>query len=319
MSDEPDLKVVCKVALGVFVFSALASVAQHFDSLPDFGGARVVARETGRTVALGSSPVGAANTLIMGFLACFAMTTALRLNNFWGLAFVAFTILLGVGWYYTGTRSALYAAGVGAVLLLPLLRGRVLVEVLVAILVVGGLGGFFIVNSGSRFTTTVDNDRSASGRVVKWKVALAIGMDNLELGTGYGTFVAIAPSYLPKVDVSDQDGWLDATVALSNQIHNDFLRVWQEFGVIALAMYLLLIVMSSVNFLSAYFRSNDPWLRGISLALFASLVGYATHSFFHNSLNVTYALWILAGFSIAIAKVTTASSEDARASATRQA
>ena len=314
ISDETDLKVVGKVALGVFVFSALASVAQHYDSVPDFGGARESARDYGRTVALSRSPVAAANTLIMGFLACFAMATALRLHNFWGLAFAAFTILLSVGWYFTGTRSALYAAVVGMLLLLPLMRGRVLMETLVAVLVIGGLVGNFVLNSGGRLTTTVDNDRSASGRIVLWKVALAIGMDNLELGTGYGTFSTISPDYLPEVDVSDQDRWLDAEVILSGQVHNDFLRLWQESGIIALASYLLLMVMSSVNFLSAYFRSDDPWLRGISLALFACMVGYAVHSFFHNSLNVTYTLWFLAGFSIAIAKVTTGSSEENRVS-----
>ena len=145
---------------------------------------------------------------------------------------------------------------------------------------------------------------------MKWKVGLAVATDNLLLGTGYGTFAAVAPDYLPEVDVSEQAGWLDVDSALESQVHNDFIRVWQEFGIIGLAAFLAVAGLSAFNLLRAYFRADDPWMRGISLAVFAALVGYLVHSFFHNSLNVSFAFWGLAGFSIAIAKVTAARAED---------
>lgn len=307
--DEADLRMVAKVVLGVFIFSALASVSQHSPWVPDFISLAGEVRDE-RTVGLTRSPVSAANTLVMGFLATFAMMTALRLSSFWGLAFLVFTILIGPGWYYTGTRSALFAAAVGVVLLLLMLRGRVLAEVLVAVLLFGGVLGYFLVSSGNRYTQTSSTNASAAGRVVKWKVGAAVAMDNFMLGTGYGTFTDVAPDYLSEVDVSEHAGWLDIESALQNQVHNDFLRVWQEFGIIGLAAFLVVAGLSSVNLLRAYFRTDSPWMKGISLAVFAALVGYLVNSFFHNSLNVSFALWGLAGFSIAIAKVTAARTED---------
>lgn len=305
IDDKNDLKMVGKVVIAVFLFSGIAAALQGIPDLPYFTIGPDPDDYSDRAIALTHSPVQAANVLVVGFLASFAMMTALRLNNFWGVAFTFAVVVLGVGWFYTFTRSALFGTAAGVVVIIPMLRGRVRLEVLAGVIIFGGLLGALILGMGGRFTETAAEDQSAASRIILWKVGLAAAKDNMLFGTGYGSFTLIAHRYLPEVDVSDQDAWLDITEVLANEVHNDFLRVWQEFGIIALIVYILLLLAIVVNALRAFFRAkDDPWMRGISMAVLAALVGYAVNSFFHNYLHVSYMLWALAGFSIALVKVT---------------
>ncbi len=310
IKDRYDLKVVGKIAIAVFVFSGITALLQGYGGL-EFTAIRDPDDFDGRIVALTKTPVRAANTLLLGFLVCFAMVVSLKVDNFWGLVYLAFTALLMAGWYYTYTRSALFGAAAGVVAVIPFLRGRVLKDIFVSVLVIGGLLGALLVASGGRYTRTPSDDRSAAARVVQWKVGTAIALDNLAFGTGYGTFAAVAPEYLPQVDVSAQDAWFNAEDALTKAVHNDFIRVWLEFGSGTLLFYVLLYAFIARNLIRAYVATDDPWLRGAALGAFAALAGYAVNSSFHNYLNVSYALWLIAGFSIALLKVLAPGSEAA--------
>lgn len=311
INDKFDLKLVGKVAVTVFALSALAALLQGLPDMPSFTAVGADPEDfDGRAVGLTRSPIQAANTLVIGFLIVFAMSTSLKLDNFWGVFFFGLVILTGLGWFYTFTRSAMFGVAAGLAATIPLLRGRVRTEVFVAAVLVVAVVASAVVISQSRFSKTASNDRSAASRLVLWKVGLAIARDNLSFGTGYGTFSDVAPNYLGSVDVSEQEFWFDTeeTVRIA-PVHNDYLRVWQEFGTAAAIVFLLITAFTALNALRAYARTDDPWLRGATVGIFAALVGYSVNSFFHNYLNVSYALWILAGLSIALVKITHVSAE----------
>ena len=298
--DSDDLKLVGKVALVVFLFSAAAAISQHYPWIPDF---KALSYAKYRSIGLSSSPIQAANVLVTGFLVAYGMLVALKLDKAWGVVFLMFTAIMGLAWYFTGTRSALFAVVAAVLISLPLLRGRVLKEMLVAVVVVGSVAGLVVLSSGGRYTQTTD--KSAASREALWKVAFVIALDRPLLGGGHGSFRILAPQYWERVDLAEFDEkWNSRVIVSSTQVHNDFLRVWAEYGVLSLIAFLLMAVGASINLIKAHFRATDPWLKGASLGVFVALIGYLVNSGLHNYLTVTYVFWGLAGLSIALANVT---------------
>jgi len=86
-------------------------------------------------------------------------------------------------------------------------------------------------------------------------------------------------------------------------IHNDFLNMWVSYGTLALLLYLWLYVAILRNFINSYRSSKNQFIRGLSVGLAAALIAYAVNAFYHNLMDTIPLLWILAGFSLAVAKL----------------
>ena len=132
-------------------------------------------------------------------------------------------------------------------------------------------------------------------------------MDNPVFGIGASQFKTVSPQYASKVDPSllkweEKTYWGYRTLG-NEEVHNDFLDIWVSYGTIALIIYLWIIFAVLRNFLYAYRTSNSRFVIGLSLGLAAGLIAYLVNSFYHNCLQTLPFFWILAGFSMAVAKL----------------
>jgi O-antigen ligase len=158
---------------------------------------------------------------------------------------------------------------------------------------------------GNRYTLGADEDSSASGRYVLWEIGLQVALDNPILGVGHNVFTTLAPDYADEIDSETLERQKAAEVIGVYEPHNDFLNVWLSFGTIGLLLYLAIFYLTGKNFLSAFNTSESPLIKGLALGSAGALLAFAVNSSFHNLLDSTLTLWLLAGFSVALANIAT--------------
>jgi O-antigen ligase len=104
-------------------------------------------------------------------------------------------------------------------------------------------------------------------------------------------------------------------------VHNKYLLVWAETGPWGMVVFILLILAGLSTTVRLIFNKNaPPHLVTLSLALFASLVGYA-----QNMISESFAtrqraqfLWLLLALLVGVYKLTVAESQNERAVVGRQ-
>lgn len=311
-----DMRLVGKITIGALVLSAAAAVLQHLNYMgipaPAIIGSGL---RGGRSLGLNSSPVDVANHLLIGFLMLWGLLAAYTLERREGRLIIFLLLVTALGWFFTYTRSSLYAAVIGMAITVPFLRGRVRKEVILVSLALLPVIFFVLLKDNNRYSAPISRDNSAASRLVLWQVGIDIAKDYPALGVGYRAYGLVAPRYLDKVVLTDDirelggDFQGESTLAQRYPVHNDFLRVWLSFGVPALLVYVIFIAGIAITSLKAYFRAADPWMMGAALGLFSALAGYTANSMLHNALDSTTTLWILAGLSMVMLRISSAKSE----------
>jgi O-antigen ligase len=220
-------------------------------------------------------------------------------------------VLIVLAAYFTYTRSALLALLLGLMALVLFLKTRIRGEIILAILVlfVGFASLMGLLESGRYLggRTEVQQDESYISRQIVWQAGIAAATDNPILGIGGDQFKKVSPQYASSVDptllsLEEERYW--SYRSLGNiEPHNDFLMVWVSYGTPALLAYLWLIVAVLRNFLYAYRESDKRFIKGLSAGLAAALVAYGVNAFYHNVLSTLPLFWILAGLSVATAKL----------------
>jgi len=155
--------------------------------------------------------------------------------------FVAFGVMaltIFACWFSRGERrTALWLAG--------------LVVALVVVFLLGQRAGFL------HFGIT-----SLESRLDYWRGAVAIAKDHPWVGTGPGTFGSIYPKY--KTALSEE----------AQVVHNNFLQMWSDSGVLAFVAYALLwIVTVRDSFRLARQRAGDA----AAMAVCGALAGWTVH------------------------------------------
>lgn len=269
----------------------------------------------GRSVGLSENPMLLLSGLILVFFPLIGILLTRGVPKPGGRYLVAVLVLLGTALYFTLTRSWAYSA-VAAIAVMALALGGRLRKELLILLLVGGLAFWYLADlSGSRYSVGTDND-TAAARTVLWSAGLNIALDHPFLGIGYSQFRQVSSEYADTIDPALRKH-LGAGAALGrDNPHNDYLYVWLSSGIAALAMYGLMLIHSGANFLGAARRLQDPLLKGIAIGGLGALVAFAVNSFFQNLFQSTLTLWLLAGLSLALAKLAQAP-ECSRAEATR--
>ena len=126
-----------------------------------------------------------------------------------------------------------------------------IVATLVVVFLVGQHAGFL------HFGT-----RSLESRMDYWRGAVAIIRDHPWVGTGPGTFGSIYPKY--KTAVTEE----------AQAVHNNFLQMWSDSGVLAFVAYILLwIVAVRDAFRLARQRAGDA----AAMAVCGALAGWTVH------------------------------------------
>jgi putative inorganic carbon (hco3(-)) transporter len=189
----------------------------------------------------------------------------------------------------TFSRGAVIGAGmvIAAVLLA---RGRVLFGAV-------ALAGMFLLNAAPQLLpdSMVDRmaqtsnehdesqlDNSSETRLILWKAAIAITMNNPIFGTGFGTFKVLKGQYT-EVDVPESDN------------HNMFLYISSQMGIPALLVFLLIFVYTAFLGMRLHAKAQDGFTRTIGLgAVSVSAAVFGINMFGSRmvDLNVMAYVWI---------------------------
>ena len=309
ITSRDDLRELGMVALTVAAVSATVALMQHYhfkgapiyQGVPHTGAIGSFQAWEGRSLGLSESPVYLSNVLIvmlfltMGVLISANMTTKSR--RVLGVVLVLFAL----GLYLTYTRSWSYSAALALIPIALLYRGRYRREFWVLAIMAVAAFLYYSDYQGSRYTLGPGSEESAAARPVLWSAGLNIAMDHPFLGVGHNSFLELSPEYASSSPAPT--GTEEVSVLGVYTPHNDFLNIWLSFGAAALFFYLAIVVLSVKNFVEAFFRASDSFLKGVALGGMGAMIAFETNSFFHNFFDSTLTLWLLAGLSLAVVKL----------------
>ena len=127
----------------------------------------------------------------------------------------------------------------------------------------------------SRFAGTVNSDDPTTGRAHFWSVTLDIIKTHPFVGTGLGAFPTVYTQY----DSRNGSFRLE-------QVHNDYLQILSDGGIIGGLLGLFFIVMLfRLGF--ARRESRDEYRSGVALGALAGCFAVLVHSFFDFTLHTT--------------------------------
>jgi len=137
---------------------------------------------------------------------------------------------------------------------------------------------------------------SAYGRVPHMRVALRILRDRPLFGVGMNRYTAAAQYYdhTPERIITAWEG----------PVHNLFLFIAGEIGLVGLAFFLLLLGTVIRSLLPAL-RSSDPLIASTGLGLLMGLLAYSAHTQIDYSHWTHWSiLWFLLGLAIGVGRLT---------------
>jgi O-antigen ligase len=307
-----DLRILCLVVFIGMTTSSVIAIMQHYQIL-GMGEATlipgVITAEEGRVPGISEGALYLSFTLPIAALAL--LGTFLTKGNNTGTKWLlgGSFLLMGLVLYFTYTRSALLALGFGLLALPLFLKTRIkwsttIVAFLLIILLIemtGVMESQFLGGRGQ-----AEQEASTYERKVLWQAGMAIALDNPILGIGAGQFRAVSSQYTRSVDpelMRVQETYWEYRTLGGQEPHNDFLMVWVSYGTPALVVYLWILIAVLQNLYHAYRKSNQRFIKGLSIGLAAGLIAYIGNAFFHNCIAAMPLFWILAGFSIATVKL----------------
>jgi O-antigen ligase len=275
-----------------FVIGAVASVlggiiTGGLTSAQEFGGDTATTRFSGG----GSDPNYLAAMLVPAI--ALAAGLAVRASALARLALLGATMVMAIGLAATQSRGGLLALAVTFLAALVLLRGRRLAVMAVVLAVIGGSAIFFVQNPAAWQRIHAVQDRgSGSGRTDIWQVALRVAEANPVAGVGLGQFPNVSPQYVLR------PGSLRSTSLIVEQgivVHNVYLQLWAETGLIGLLLFLGIVWTS----LRASYRAakeldaiGDAALAALARSVLLANIGVLAGSFFLSNL-LTRQIWLL--------------------------
>lgn len=258
----------------------------------------------GRITGAGVDPNQLAAGLVAGLVMCGATfltrtySGVLRVTALFGLMFLFVALVV------TASRTgivALIAAALAAVLLAG--PGRRLAASLVITFALA-LGVGYITQAApaaarERLSTV---DPSGSGRADIWKVAVRVARDHMVGGVGSQNFPIVSRQYV------FASGSLDRTDFIIDEplpVHNTYLELWAETGVIGAALFLAIVgwcLSCGVRAAQAFARVGDTALELLSRGVVVATSGMLAAGFF-ISFEHEKALWLMLALSPALLKV----------------
>lgn len=181
-------------------------------------------------------------------------------------------------------------------------RWRAPVTVLVLALTVGAVTYF------ADFASQADRDRVTNvsqgqgrikeGRTSLWQVAWRAVEDRTVEGVGAGNFPVSSRKYLLEPGLVQRSDEILRNVV----VHNAYLELFAELGIVGLSLYLSLIGFSLYTMLRAsrtFRQRGDPAMQAFTMAVIVALVGNLVADFFISG-EYSKQLWLLLGFGPAL-------------------
>ena len=126
-------------------------------------------------------------------------------------------------------------------------------------------------------STSEDLEHYSSGRLLLWANGLKLFMERPVLGHGQDSFEML----------SVLRGFFYVSAP-----HNDYLRCLVEFGIVGLAVFLLIFFKIFQNVWQSFNATTSPWEKLLYLSYISGFFGYLTGMFFTNMGAARYIFWI---------------------------
>lgn len=147
-----------------------------------------------------------------------------------------------------------------------------------------------------KFLSIADlKDPATMHRFVMWRTGIDVIKEHPLLGTGMGTFEKIHPKYQSKYLRTEKYGRFEG---LSRFVHNDYLEITSNTGILGLGTFLWLIVTLYWTGLKRLKQiSESKYSPNLLIIILSSLTAVLIHSFFHYSLylpttSMLFWLWL---------------------------
>jgi O-antigen ligase len=298
-----DLKVLGGIVLTGMTISAIIAIVQHYGiiNLPI---------NTARANGISENELELAYLLCVVFLGILGIliSEGIKKNN--RILFISALLMLPA-LYFTYTRSAQMALVFGVVTFILFLKTRIsstiILVFILALTLYLSMSGF---TDNFSFTerSQIGQESSSISRKILWQAGIAIAKDNPVLGIGGDQYIIVAPQYEEAVDPAliqwEEDRYWSYRTLGSVGIHNDFLNMWVSYGALALLAFIWIMAAVLRNLIDSYRMSNQRFIKGLAVGLAAGLIAYAVNAFYHNLIAEFPLVWIVAGFSVALAKIT---------------
>jgi O-antigen ligase len=201
------------------------------------------------------------------------------------------TAIIAVGLAATQSRGGIIGAAVCAVIALAIWRGRRALIVSLIGLAVLATTAFFVANPAAWQRIHAGN-ASGSGRVDIWKVAWRVMQDHPLVGVGIAQFPQVSPHYVLQPGALE---YVNLIVEKHIVVHNLYLQLWVETGIIGLLLFLAVVASSLAagwRAATQFDRQGDVEMSSLARASILALIGMLTASFFLSNLEAGQ-LWLL--------------------------
>ena len=233
---------------------------------------------------------------------CFALPGARRTLE---RAFlVGGALVITVAIFQTGSRGGLVGLAVASVAAIAFggrLRGHLIVGLFG---MAAAAAAYFAFAAPSQVSGRVLSFTSGggSGRTDIWAVATQVARDHPLLGVGIGNFPLVEPSYASRTANLPE---VDYIVTEPQVVHNSYLELLAELGVVGLAFFAALVAAALSlcwRAIRAFSRAGDVDPELIARGLLVGLAGMLVASFFLSA-EYEKQLWLLVGLCPALARM----------------
>lgn len=207
----------------------------------------------------------------------FLMAVALFMTNSRGgiISFLAETAFLAVLWIIGHRSDAAVEDDEARRARLRGIVARAAISVALLLVVIFGVLSFGGENVLDRFFGTVNAQDPTTGRAHFWGVALNVIADHPVIGAGLGSFGLAYTRY------DTRSGMFRV-----EQVHNDYLQVLTDAGVVGAVLGIFFIIMLFRTGLARR-ESKDKFRSGVASGALAGCFAVLVHSFFDFTLHTT--------------------------------
>jgi O-antigen ligase len=253
------------------------------------GGANQVTDADGRFQAGSGDPNYLGAVLVPALM--LAAGLALRRPPLQRLALTVAAAIIAIGLAATQSRGGLLAAIATGLVALVIWRGRRAVIATLMVFAAGVATAFFLA-SPSAWHRIGSGNNSGSGRTDIWQVALRVADAHPFFGVGINQFPQVSPNYVRRPGALNNVGLLVDKHIL---VHNLYLELWAETGIVGLALFALVVV----TVLSTAWRAADRFdaLGDLEMATLArttllGTIGMLVAAFFLSNVS-SHQIWVL--------------------------
>ncbi len=193
-------------------------------------------------------------------------------------------IIMSAALFFTMSRGGMFSF-IAALIFIALLvstrrsmknKGWIILAIAVfIILVIAWLGATPVVERILSFKAEIAS-RYFGGRLPIWQGTISIIKDNFIFGTGLGTFNYIFPKYQPLSIINKHYTYA----------HSDFLELLSEVGIVGFVLFVAGGLCVVVYLFRCFRQRHDPWVTGMSICVFGSLIAIFIHSFTDFNLHI---------------------------------